>query len=361
MSELRRVLPDYMVPGAIVWLPRLPLNASGKVDRGALEAAEGAPIERRRDRVPPRDMFEQMLARVWEDLLGIRDIGAFDRFFDIGGHSLLAARLADVVERETGLAFPLAAMFNDDTLAGLAAALRTATPNREAPILAFNAAGTLPPFVFLHGDFTGGGFYSRALAHWLGPDQPVLIVHPHGLVEQTVPPTIEAMAADRIRSLRAMRPHGPYVLGGHCNGAFVAFEMARQLVSEGEEVPVVALIEAREPRDAAAGEANAEEAWAELDGSGNLRMVTPRDRQSDLWLRYVRAMNGYRGHAFAGHVAIIRSRGFRGHASDRGWSRFARSTEMHWVPGDHVTLITRHVCELADVIRATIERSLARV
>ena len=72
-------------------------------------------------------------------------------------------------------------------------------------------------------------------------------------------------------------------------------------------------------------------------------------------------MNAYRGHPLAGHLAILRSRGFRIHPSDRGWSRFARSTEMHTLPGDHVTLITRHVAELAQVVRASIERRLERV
>ena len=361
LPELRRLLPAYMVPGAIVWLPSLPLNASGKVDRRALELADIAPTERHGGRVPPRDMFEQMLARIWEDLLGIRDVGVFDHFFEIGGHSLLAARLADEIERETGLAFPLAAMFNDDTLAGLAAALRASAPNTEAPILSFNAAGALPPFVFLHGDFTGGGFYSRALAHWLGPDQPVLIVHPHGLVESTVPPTIEAMAADRVRALRALRPHGPYIVGGHCNGAFVAFEMARQLHAEGERIPAVVLIEAREPKGGDAdGSEGEREAWGTIDASGKLHVVAPRDRQSDLWLRYVRAMNSYRGHPFAGHVSVVRSRAHRDHANARAWSRLAASVETHVLPGDHVTLITRYVAELAQVIRGTIERRLAQ-
>ena len=55
----------------------------------------------------------------------------------------------------------------------------------------------------------------------------------------------------------------------------------------------------------------------------------------------------------------MRSRGFRHHASDRGWSRFDASAERHVLPGDHVTLITRHVAELAAVIRATIERRVA--
>ncbi|MBK6806136.1 MAG: hypothetical protein IPG84_15485 [Betaproteobacteria bacterium] len=103
--ELRRTLPDYMLPGAIVWLPALPLNANGKVDRRALPA----PGENARPndglRVPPRDMFEGVLARIWEEVLGTNDIGVLDHFFAIGGHSLLAARLVDAVERETGLRF----------------------------------------------------------------------------------------------------------------------------------------------------------------------------------------------------------------------------------------------------------------
>ena len=145
---MRHVTPEGSPKALCDWeLPSLPLNASGKVDRRALEVADIAPTERRGERVPPRDMFEQMLARIWAELLGMRDIGVFDHFFDIGGHSLLVARLADTIERETGLAFPLSVMFHDDTLAGLAAALRSSAPNTEAPILSFNAAGAMPPFV----------------------------------------------------------------------------------------------------------------------------------------------------------------------------------------------------------------------
>ncbi|MBK6394565.1 MAG: AMP-binding protein [Betaproteobacteria bacterium] len=244
-KDLRRSLPDYMLPAATVWLPALPLNANGKVDPLALPEPGDTARPAAGVAVPPRDMFEGVLVRIWEDLLGITGIGVFDHFFEIGGHSLLAARLVDTIERETGLAVPLTALFADDTIDGLARALRDGAPDANAPIVAINAQGTRPPFVFLHGDFQAGGFYSRALARALGPDQPTLIVHPHGLVGDAIPESIEAMAADRLRALQAIRPVGPYVIGGHCNGALVAFEMARQLISRGESVPAVVLIEAR--------------------------------------------------------------------------------------------------------------------
>ncbi len=357
LGELRRVLPGYMVPTTIVWLQSLPLNASGKIDRNALPPPDPAAAPSRGVRVAPRDMFEQLLAGIWEELLGVRDVGAFDRFFDLGGHSLLAARLVDAIEHATGLSVPLTALFTDDSLSALATALRRGAPNTEAPILAFNAGGARPPFVFLHGDFTGGGFYSRALAHALAPDQPVLIVHPHGLVETTVPESIEAMAADRIRALRAIRPAGPYVLGGHCNGALVAFEMARQLGAQGERVPSVIAVEAVAPgAGGVRGGTQEPTGWVAVDRSGTLRPLTPRDRQSDLWLRHLRAIERYAGGAFAGHVAVVRTRGYRDPRPDLGWSRHAANTAVHILPGDHLTLVTRHVAELAQVIRRTIER-----
>jgi amino acid adenylation domain-containing protein len=358
--DLRPILPEYMLPASIVWLPSLPLNASGKIDRRALPAVRKPGAPRAGVRVAPRDMFEQVLVRIWEKLLNIREVGVFDRFFEIGGHSLLAARLVDEIERETGLAAPLTALFVDDTIAGLARVLREGAPDLKAPIVTIHGDGTLPPFVFLHGDFTGGGFYSRALAQALGPDQPVLIVHPHGLVDATIPETIEAMAADRLRAVRAIRPHGPYVLGGHCNGAFVAFEMARQLLQQGEQVPAVVLIEARAPSGRGTLESPAGEAYVRFDPDGGVRIMAPRDRQSDAELRYARAMDRYAGGPCATHIVIVRSRTVDDARRDLGWSRLATSAEIHGLPGDHITLITRHTDELAQVVRAAIVRACER-
>lgn len=357
-KDLRRSLPDYMLPAATVWMPALPLNANGKVDHHALPEPGDVARPAAGVAVPPRDMFEGVLARIWEDLLGIRGIGVFDHFFEIGGHSLLAARLVDTIERETGLAVPLTALFADDTIDGLAKALRDGAQDASAPIVAVNEHGTRPPFVFLHGDFQAGGFYSRALARALGPDQPTLIVHPHGLVGDAIPETIEAMAADRIRALQAIRPAGPYVIGGHCNGALVAFEMARQLVARGESVPAVVLIEARAPAPGARSPDDGG-AYVKFDAAGRPGVLVPRDRVTEAELRYARAIDRYEGGRCDGHLVIVQAQEWRDPAPDAGWSRFARTWEGHVVPGGHVTLITRHLPELTRTVGDAVARAVA--
>ena len=266
-------LPDYMLPGAIVWLPALPLNANGKVDRRALPApGDTARAARRACAVPPRDMFEQ---RARPHLGGAartsRSIGVFDHFFEIGGHSLLAARLVDAIERETGLAVPLTALFADDTIAGLARVLRDGAPRRDAPIVAINGDGTRPPFVFLHGDFTGGRLLqprARARARTRPADADRASARPRRRRRsprrsRRWPPTASARCA--------MRPHGPYVLGGHCNGALVAFEMARQLLDQGESVPAVVMIEARAPCGGARTNSGERGAYVTIDAAGGAR------------------------------------------------------------------------------------------
>jgi thioesterase domain-containing protein len=198
------------------------------------------------------------------------------------------------------------------------------------------------------------------LARPLGPARPRLVVQPHGFAGTAIPDSIEAMAADRIRALRALRPQGPYLVGGYCNGAFVAFEMARQLVAAGEEVPVVIVIEARAPRGSGGEPDPAGEAYVTIERDGGFRVLAPNDRASDVHLRYSQAMGRYAGGWLPGRLVLVRSVKLDDVRRDLGWGRFVMSIELHVLPGDHVTLVTRHVRELAQVIRGAIERALAR-
>ena len=130
--------------------------------------------------VPARHALEHDLQVRWERLLG-REVGMYDRFFEIGGSSLLAARMLDEYERDTGMRIPLTALFVDDTIDALAKRVRDGSLGDHAAVVPLHARGGRLPFVFVHGDYVGGGFHSHTLAGLLGPDQPVYVVHPHGI------------------------------------------------------------------------------------------------------------------------------------------------------------------------------------
>jgi amino acid adenylation domain-containing protein len=118
-ARLRRLLPEYMVPSAFVLLDRLPLNQNGKVDKKALPAP-GAPGGSGRDRVPPRGPVEEAVAAVWKEVLGLESVSVHDNFFDLGGHSMLAARLLGRLHEAFAVDVPLRSLFQRPTVAGLA-------------------------------------------------------------------------------------------------------------------------------------------------------------------------------------------------------------------------------------------------
>jgi amino acid adenylation domain-containing protein len=245
-SFLQKKIPAYMVPTDYVLLDSLPLNPNGKVDRKALSELELVRSESGNRELSyndmPRGTLEIQLAEIWEELLGIRPIGIHDDFFELGGHSLLAVRMMDQVEQVFGKRIPLTALFEKATIAHIALTLLSQN-DFGSPYTAFHADGSNPPFFYLHGDFEGGGFYCANLARYLGPTQPFYAIHPHGLDGGEVPCSFREMAARHLETVRRIQPKGPYFLGGHCNGGVQAFEMARMLREEGEEVALLVLLQ----------------------------------------------------------------------------------------------------------------------
>jgi amino acid adenylation domain-containing protein len=236
-------LPDYMVPSAFVVLPELPLNSNGKIDRRALPVPS-ARASSAQGFVPPRDSIELRLARHWQNVLHLNAIGVHDNFFDVGGHSLLAVNLLSRIETEFGRRLPMATLFRKPTIEQLGELLRReAQPQPFSHLVSIQPAGSRAPLFCVAG---GGGsvLYYYPLARRLDADRPFIGLQGFGLEGECEPFTrVEDIAAAYLDELLAAQPDGPFVLGGHCFGGLVAFELCQQLMRRGRAVERLILLD----------------------------------------------------------------------------------------------------------------------
>ncbi len=240
-EALARTLPDYMIPTRFVSLDALPLTPNGKVDRKALPepgAAAG------RNAAPPATPDEERLAAIWRDVLKVDEVARSDDFFDLGGHSLLIARLLRRIEAQYGMRVPMAALFRAPRLADMAELIASGR-KLETPALApIQPNGTATPIVWLD-----GGSTFRPLAERLGPDQPFFGLSVDLVLEAAggCPRNLDDAAELVLAAVREARPHGPYRIGGWCTSGIVAYTVAGRLRAAGEEVELLMLVDVFHP------------------------------------------------------------------------------------------------------------------
>jgi len=238
----RAFIPEYMVPSYFVLLDRLPLTANNKIDVRALPAPEISRHAGSAGRVAPRNGMELQLTALWQQVLGVQELGIHDNFFDMGGHSFKAAQLFFQLEAVFGRQLPLATLFQAPTIADLAAVLTQAnwTPPWQS-LVAIQAEGASTPLFMVPG--VGGNVLVFAkLAKLLGADQPIYGLQARGLDGKETPFTsVPDMATHYVQAMKQVHPQGPFLIAGVCTGGLIAYEMARQLRAENKEVTIFML------------------------------------------------------------------------------------------------------------------------
>ena len=397
-DHLGRQLPTYMLPSAYVTLDRLPLAATGKVDRAALPAppSAGATGTYR----PPSTDAQRHVAAAFAQVLHAGQVGLDDDFFALGGSSLQAAlTLADIAER-SGVTVPMRRFYADPTVAAIAAVVE-ATPTTGAdapgltepddPLVRLRDTGSRTP-LFCVPNVSGSAYTYVALTSRLDLDQPVYAFDAPGLHHDVEAlDQVPALAECYLSALRARQPQGPYRLLGYSMGGLVAYEMATRLVEASQRVDLLVLIDSSvpdpaEPPGAAqllqlfvddiagvagghaprldpalAGSPQAEQVARLRDVLCDAGLLSPAvgvdflARRLAVFTASARAAWTYHPSGrftgrFAGRVRLVRAE--RSADTRTGWGALCGRLDDHVVPGDHFTIWTEpNLSRLADTVR----------
>jgi thioesterase domain-containing protein len=218
-----------------------------------------------------------------------------------------------------------------------------------------HAGGGKRPFFFLHGDFQGGGFYCLKLARQLGADQPFYALHPHGVCGPRLPTTVQAMSADHLERVRLVQPEGPYLLGGYCNGALVAFEMAQQLHAKGQVVDLLVLLAPMPVNSGFETRALPDQ----LEEKLNLESLALHHRRRIAKNVCYLICRRYVPRPYPGSLTILTPRESLLESEDpsRGWKDLAQRVETHVIPGGHGTCITAHAQVVGEQLRSCLHKA----
>ncbi|MEP7075450.1 MAG: condensation domain-containing protein [Acidobacteriota bacterium] len=344
-----------------------------------------------------QDQIEESLAKIWQDVLHIDSIRSDADFFEMGGHSLLAAQLFDEIAKRLKVNLPLATLFTATTIQELAKLIRQEKPEDVwTSMVPINSGGTKIPLFIIHA--AGGNIlFLKDLARYLGDDQPVYGVQSQGLSgDKLVEKTVEDIADRYLKEITEVQPKGPYFIGGRCFGAYVALEIAQRLRRGGQEVEQLIVFDSGAPAIERLPEVRtktfnhyARSSWRSLL-SGQFHLVFfkwlgerkfARRLGDELRLRKHRKLTGsflmrnrelertyriaaknYLASRYDGCVTLIRSDEF--HALKRkdghlGWRKLAMGGFKHFVvPGDHLDMFSEpKVKFLAQVVKECLSDS----
>lgn len=242
-DALNKLLPVFMVPADYVVMDSFPLTPNLKLDKKALPPPAENTGQLTKSIIFPQNETEELIAKIWSEVLKIKDISIDDDFFELGGHSMLAVKVMTAIEKATGKRLPLATLFKNSTIKRLAQRIHSTEAEEWTSLVPIKTSGTKLPVYLIH----GGGLnvlLFASISRYMDPDQPVYGLQAIGLNKVvSILPNMEEIAALYVSEIVKSNPNGPYCLAGYSLGGKIVFEMARQLMALGKEVKFLGIID----------------------------------------------------------------------------------------------------------------------
>jgi amino acid adenylation domain-containing protein len=251
LKELMRSAPPQMRPGRLYLVDKIPRLPSSKLDLRALMAVDEVNVQTERAHVVAAaeadlsddDGIARTVAQVWQKVLQTPVSGPEDDFFEVGGDSLKAITFMIDLEQALGLELSVTLITEAPKFGKLCEALRVHRTSRYVPLVPLKPGNGLPPVFIIHG--LGGGVAGLfPMTRRMTYPGAVIGIQARGLDGHEPPhATVEAMAVEYLKAVKARQADGPYYLCGYSFGGLVAFEMARRLRESGDEVALVGLFD----------------------------------------------------------------------------------------------------------------------
>ena len=232
---LNKILPHYMIPSQIYYCEEFPININGKIDINKIKQLV---LENKCADKEPEEILtatQKIIADIWKKYLNRPYIKLDDNFYDIGGHSILIARIMPLINKALKMNVPLATILEHPTLEDFAAQIDQQTFSTTKNIYILKDHKASKNIFFIHG--IGGDIVQyQPISEKISEQFNVYGIRATGLDSDTMPPIdLETIAKNYCQQIIDLQSEGPYYLGGHSLGGLFIYKMAEVFETLGKK------------------------------------------------------------------------------------------------------------------------------